>query len=73
MAKALKGSDPDKGPRMIEGAHSFDKGYESDSSHFSPAKFPGDEERGNRYMNMQNEAVSKDSAKVKRSKFSKIA
>lgn len=73
-ASRLKGSNPDRGPKMIEGAHHFDKGYESDHEHFSPSKeFPGDEERGNAYMKHQNEIVGRDSKKLRREKFTKIA
>lgn len=74
MAKDRKNSDPDRGPKMMEGEQPFDKGYESDHATFSNEKnFPGDSERGNKYFAMRNEARSKDSAKLKRSKFSKYA
>jgi hypothetical protein len=70
----LKGSDPDKGPQMIEGAHKFDRGYESDEDHFSPrGAYPDDHERGNRYMDLQNEIVHRDSKKLNSGKFTKIA
>lgn len=66
--------DPDKGPPMHEGAHHWDMGYKSDNDHFSPrGEYPGDHERGNHYMNLQNEIVKRDSAKLRREKFSKIA
>ena len=70
--KEPKGN-PDKGPKMTEGAYQFDKGYVSDNEHFSPKAYPGDHQRGNMYMGMQNEAVRRDSKKLERSKFSKIA
>jgi len=70
----LKGTNPDRGPPVMEGAHQFDKGYESDEEHFSPrGAFPDDDERGNPYMKLQNEIVGRDSKKLKRSKFTKIA
>jgi len=73
-ASSMKNKDPDRGPPMIEGAHHFDKGYDSDEEHFSPRKeFPQDHERGNRYMSKQNEIVSRDSKKLTRGKFTKIA
>lgn len=66
--------NPDKGPKMQEGAQSFDKGYVSDSEHFSPqAGKNGDDYRGNQYMKLQNEIVSRDSKKVTKDKFTKIA
>lgn len=72
-SKGPKNSNPDHGPKMIEGAHHFDKGYESDHEHFSPKyEFPHDHERGNKYMNHQNEIVKKDSKKLAREKFTKI-
>lgn len=73
MSQGLKKSNPDRGPAMREGAHSFDKGYVSDNEYFSPSKeYPGKGERGNEYMKMQNEIVGRDSKKLKREKFSKI-
>ena len=70
----MRDSDPDKGPPMLEGTHHWDKGYDSDEEHFSPrGEFPDDHERGNRYMSMQNEIVSRDSKKLTRGKFTKIA
>jgi hypothetical protein len=73
-AKSLKSKNPDRGPPIMEGAHKFDKGYESDSETFSPrGEYPGDKERGNAYFKLQNEAVMRDSKKLKRSKFTKIA
>ncbi len=69
-----KSANPDKGPQMHTGEIKFDKGYTSDDEHFSPhGVYPGDKQRGNRYMDLQNEAVRKDSAKLKRDEFSKIA
>lgn len=71
---SLKSSNPDKGPRMMEGAHHFDKGYISDNDYFAPKnEYPGDHERGNHYMQMQNEIVARDSKKLRRDKFTKIA
>lgn len=66
--------NPDKGPQMHEGAHHFDKGYVSDNDHFSPrGVYPGDHQRGNAYMAHQNEIANKDSKKLKREHFTKIA
>jgi SLT domain-containing protein len=71
---SAKHGDPDRGPPMHEGAHHFDKGYVSDEEHFAPrGMYPGSKERGNRYMDLQNEAVRRDSKKLSRSEFSKIA
>lgn len=73
MAKGMMG-DPDKGPQMKEGAHTFDKGYTSDEEKFSPrGLYPHDHERGNKYFELMNGAQKKDSAKLSRSKFSKVA
>lgn len=73
MAKDGRG-DPDKGPQMKEGAHTFDKGYESDNEKFSPSGlYPRDHQRGNHYFENQNKFVKSDSAKLSRSKFSKVA
>lgn len=70
----MKHSDPDRGPKMIEGAHKFDKGYESDEDYFSPrGVYPDDHERGNKYMMKQNEIVHRDSKKLNSGKFTKIA
>jgi len=70
----MKKGNPDVGPKMIEGAHSFDKGYESDSPHFSPLAGSSEHDyRGNNYMELQNEFVRKDERKLKANKFSKIA
>jgi hypothetical protein len=67
-------SNPDRGPPMKEGPHHFDKGYTSDHDHFSPPKeYPGDHERGNQYMKHQNEIISRDSKKLRREQFTKIA
>jgi hypothetical protein len=72
-AKGVHG-DPDKGPQMHEGAHTFDKGYISDNEKFSPrGVYPDDHERGNRYFENQNKFVKEDSKKLYRSKFSKVA
>jgi len=69
-----KKGDPDKGPRIIEGAHQWDKGYTSDNEDFSPSvAFPNDDERGNNYFEMRNAARKSDATKLKRSKFSKYA
>jgi hypothetical protein len=73
MSKEMMKKDPDKGPPMLEGAHHYDKGYESDHSYAQPeGAYPGSSERGNRYMMHQNEIVSRDGKKLERSKFSKI-
>ena len=63
--------NPDKGPPMKWGAHSFDKGYTSDSE-MSHGGIPG-EQRGNNYFSLQNSYLAKDRAKLSRNKFSKIA
>lgn len=75
MSKHNKGphGDPDKGPPMLEGAHHFNKGYVSDEKHFSPDSDMHSQERGNKYMKMQNEIVHRDTRKLKANKFSKIA
>lgn len=74
LSDGLRKKDPDRGPPMHEGAHQFDKGYVSDEEYFSPRDaYPGDHERGNQYMKHQNEIVHRDSKKLKREKFSKIA
>lgn len=73
-SSSLKNRNPDRGPAMHEGAHHFDKGYESDEAHFSPrGVYPGSHQRGNEYMKHQNEIVHRDSKKLNREKFSKIA
>lgn len=73
-AHSIKQKDPDRGPPMIEGAHHWDKGYDSDEEHFSPrSAYPDNHMRGNPYMNLQNEIVHRDSKKLNREKFSKIA
>jgi len=69
--KSSMHGNPDKGPPMHEGAHHFDKGYVSDNEKFDP--YHGDHERGNAYFKHQNEIVHRDSKKLARSKFSKIA
>lgn len=69
--------DPDRGPPMLEGAHHFDKGYMSDEKEFSPLAGSNhdthDHQRGNHYMKLQNDAVHRDDAKIRKGKFSKIA
>ena len=69
--------DPDKGPPMLEGAHHFDKGYQSDEKEFSPLAGQDSpthgHQRGNAYMKHQNEIARKDESKIKRGKFTKIA
>ena len=73
-AHSIKGRDPDRGPPMIEGAHHWDKGYQSDEETFSPrGVYPGNHQRGNPYMKLQNEIVHKDSKKLNRGHFTKIA
>jgi len=74
-AARLKHSNPDKGPAMHEGAHHFDKGYDSDEETFSPTNhmFPDNDMRGNEYMKLNNEWQKKDAGKLGRSKFSKTA
>lgn len=73
-AQSIKNKDPDRGPPMHEGAHHWDKGYESDEETFSPrGAYPDNHMRGNPYMKLQNEIVHRDSKKLNREKFSKIA
>jgi len=70
----MKKGDPDRGPKMSEGAIPFDKGYTSDDETFNPSvAFPNDQERGNAYFEMRNACAKKDGAKLQRSKFSKYA
>lgn len=71
MAKGYQG-DPDRGPPMREGAHSYDKGYMSDDER---AGLGGERlgQRGNNYLYNQNEIIRRDNVKIKRDKFSKIA
>lgn len=73
-SRSMRAGDPDKGPAMMEGAHHFDKGYVSDEDYFSPrGVYPDDHQRGNRYMEKQNEIAHRDSKKLNREKFTKIA
>lgn len=73
-ARSIKQKDPDRGPPMLEGAHHWDKGYDSDEETFSPrGVYPGDSQRGNAYMKHQNEIAHRDSKKLYREKFTKIA
>ena len=72
LTGSLKGSNPDRGPKIVEGAHHFDKGYESDQEVISAGEFPDGDYRGNKYPQLQKEIRSKDEAKLKRSKFSKV-
>lgn len=73
-AESLKAKDPDHGNPMIEGAQHFDKGYESDADVFKRLEtYPSDKERGNHYVKLNNEMVSRDSKKLHRNKFTKIA
>jgi hypothetical protein len=70
----LKGMNHDKGPPMMWGEHKFDKGYESDADVFKRGEsFPGDEQRGNDYVQANREIITRDSKALKRDKFSKIA
>lgn len=72
--KGPKGSNPDRGPKIMEGEHHWDKGYTPDNSDFSPSgAYPGDKERGNDYMANQNKIVNRDSKKLRNNPFSKIA
>jgi hypothetical protein len=64
--------DPDKGPPMHEGAHHWDKGYVGDNDKFDPYSH-NHHERGNSYFKLQNEIVHRDTKKLSREKFSKIA
>jgi hypothetical protein len=73
-AHSIKQKDPDRGPPMMEGAHHWDKGYDSDSDVFDRNEsYPADHERGNSYVKLNKEMVSRDSKKLNRSKFTKIA
>jgi len=74
-SKSIRSKNPDRGPPMMEGAHHFDKGYESDEETFSPTRhqFPDNDMRGNSYMELNNGWQKKDAGKLGRSKFSKIA
>ena len=73
-ASRMKRTNPDKGPEMIEGQHYFDKGYDSDSEVFKrSSSYPGNEQRGNDYVRNNREIIERDSKKLKRSEFSKIA
>jgi hypothetical protein len=70
----LKGTNPDRGPPMMWGEHKFDKGYESDADVFARKEsYPDDEQRGNEYVKANREIIKRDSAALKRDKFSKIA
>lgn len=64
--------NPDKGPAMMEGHYTYDKGYTSDHE-MSHGGFPEKHMRGNEYLKLQNEILAKDRAKLSREKFSKIA
>lgn len=66
-----KKANPDKGPPMREGENKFDKGYQSDDELFDP--YSECQERGNEYFKLQNEIVHKDTKKMRRDKFTKIA
>ena len=70
----LKSTNPDTGPAMMWGEHHFDKGYESDADVFKRNEsYPGDVQRGNEYVKNNREIISRDSKKLKRSEFTKIA
>jgi hypothetical protein len=72
--KGMRHGDPDRGPPMLEGAHHWDKGYTSDNEYFAPqGVYPDDHQRGNAYMEHQNEICHRDSKKLNREKFTKIA
>ena len=70
-----KSNDPDKGPRMIEGEHSWNKGYVSDEerSGLGGEQYGESGQRGNRYLDLQNEIIRKDNKKTRNGKFTKIA
>jgi hypothetical protein len=68
----IKNSDPDKGPRMMEGAHHWNKGYQSDNE-MTGGAFPEKHMRGNRYLHLQNEISREDATKIERSKRHKIS
>jgi hypothetical protein len=70
----MKGMNPDRGPPMMWGEHKFDKGYESDADVFArSSSYPGDEQRGNEYVQMNREIIHRDTKALNRDKFSKIA
>lgn len=65
-------SNPDKGPQMHEGAHHWDKGYMSDKE-MSHGGFPEHHMRGNNYLHLQDEILSRDGKKIAHSKRHKIS
>jgi hypothetical protein len=71
--KRLEHVNKDRGPPMMFGEHHFDKGYESDADVFKREEsWPGDEQRGNEYVTMNREIVTRDSKALERDRFSKI-
>ncbi len=70
----IEHTNPDRGPPMLEGAHHWDKGYSSDDEMLSPrGDYPDNHMRGNAYNKLQNEIDNRDSKKLKRAHFTKIA
>lgn len=73
-SESIKSKNPDKGPPIHEGAHHWDKGYESDADVFERAEsYPDDHHRGNEYVKHNREIISRDTKKLNRSHFTKIA
>lgn len=71
-ASRLKHSDPDHGPKMIEGAHHWDKGYMSDDE-MSDGAYPERHMRGNHYLDLQDTIQRRDRTKIEHSKRHKIS
>ncbi len=72
--KRRQGTNPDRGPPMMEGAHQFDKGYDSDPNVFDRnTSYPDDHQRGNPYVKLNKEIISRDTKKLNRGHFTKIA
>lgn len=69
---SLKHSNPDRGPRMIEGAHHWDKGYVSDDE-MTGGTYPEAHMRGNEYLHLQDTIRKRDRSKLERSKRHKIS
>lgn len=67
-----KNNDPDKGNPMNEGEMRFNKGYEEQHGNESPY-FPKRGQRGNDYTALQNKIKSRDTSKISRGMFTKIA
>jgi hypothetical protein len=65
-------SNPDRGPKVLEGEMKFDKGYTSDDEHVNPKTSFGTTQRGNSYTEMQNKITRSDDAKLVRGKNTRI-